>query len=226
MSKGARKTGRVRSRSRAGVPRRESKSRPTRRTVLIVGEGEKTEPNYFRGLRKRPDVAKGFRVTVKKGKGFSPEEVLIETITQKQQAENRGEDYDEVWCVLDVEGPSKRASLDKAVSMAEGSGVLPCLSNPSFEIWFLSHFVREARAYMDCNAVMVRLNNYWKKHCGQTYKKGDDRVYDRVSDRTQTAIDNARWGRETHYGGECNTAECNSSTEVYRLVEHLLGGSR
>jgi len=194
-----------------------------RTTVLIVGEGRETEPNYFYGLKREDRVVEGFSVTVKKSPGRSAEQTVQTAVHHMQRAENRGEDYDEVWCVLDVEGPSKRDSLDRAASIASENGVGLCLSNPCFEIWLLSHFERKGRAYKDCDAVIVRLNKHWREHHKQDYQKNDDRVYDRVSPWTQNAIENARWVRETHHRDKESTADCNSSTELYRLVRHLLG---
>lgn len=223
MSKGARRTGRFRRPSRRGVPRRTSRGRPIRRTILIVGEGQETEPNYFRELAKEDEVKRRFAVTIKKGPGISPERVIEETIKHKQRADNRGESYDEVWCVLDVEGPTKRESLDKAAITAQDHSIKLCLSNPAFEVWLLSHFERKARAYDDCDAVIVQLNKHWRKHYKQDYQKNDGRVYLRVSPLTQTAIGNAQWVRENHHKDKQNTADCNSSTEVYRLVRQLIG---
>jgi len=223
MSRGVRKTGRIRSRLRNGAPARVSIRRPIKRTVLIVGEGKETEPNYFRGLKQEDAVKARFAVTVKKGPGWSPVRIVEHAINLKNAATSRGEDYDEIWCVLDVEGHTKRQSLNKAADMARENGITLCLSNPCFEIWLLSHFERKARAYYDCDAVVVRLNTFWQKHHRQDYRKNDDQIYYRVSDHTQAAIYNAQWVSENHHRDRPNTADCNSSTEVYRLVGHLLG---
>ena len=208
---------------RRGVARRAASRRSPKTTILIVGEGQKTEPNYFRELRREDNVADKFAVKVKKGNGVSPERVVEEAITHKQEAESRQEYYDQVWCVLDVEGAANRGHLNSAVALAAQNGITLCLSNPCFEVWLLSHFERKARAYNDCDRVIVQLNKWWQKHCRQDYRKNDDRVYHRVSGLTQTAVDNAKWVRETHHQGVANTADCNSSTEVYRLVALLTG---
>lgn len=223
MTKGARKTGGRRRRLLREVPERTSGGRPEKITILIVGEGRQTEPNYFRGLRNEPTVSAKFATTVKKGHGYSAEAVVKEAIDHKKGAMNRRQEYDEVWCVLDVEGPSKRDSLDRAVTLAADNDISVCLSNPCFEIWLVSHFAREARSYNGCGAVIVEVRKHWQRHCGQDYRKNDDRVYHRVSALTQTAIENAAWVRETHHAGMRSTADANSSTEVYRLVRHLLG---
>ena len=225
MSKGARKTGgrRLRSLREVEAFERATRDRPEMTTILIVGEGEKTERNYFRGLTGEEAVRARFTVTVKKGHGRSPEDVVKEAIDYKKAAEHRGPGYDEVWCVLDVEGQNKRDSLNRAVASAKDNGIRLCLSNPCFEIWLLCHFVKRARSYNDCAAVIVDLSKYWRDHCGKGYQKNDDRIYQRVSDLTSTAIEYAQWVREIHHAGEKSVAEANSSTEVYLLVKQLTG---
>jgi len=221
MSNAARRGTQDRGRGGAGRVLRRAKTRPVKRTVLIVGEGQETEPNYFRELRRESVVSERFTVTVKKGHGRSPEAVTEEAVKYKLQAENRGEDYDEVWCVLDVEGLGSRESLDRAIIMAEQNSIKLCLSNPCFEVWLLAHFVRESRAHNGCDSVIRRLNRHWRWLCRQDYRKGDARIYARISHLTETAIVNARLVHETDHLGKTSVIEANSSTEVYVLVSYL-----
>ena len=223
MSRGARRTGGSRRRLHRASPVRSPMLRPVKITILIVGEGQKTEPNYFRELKLEDNVTAKFSLTVKKGHGRSPGGVIEEALRYKLQAENRGEYYDEVWCVLDVEGPDKHESLERAVVVARRNDITLCLSNPCFEVWLLAHFVRRSRAYNDCDSVIVQLNNHWQRLCGQNYRKNDEHIYLRVSSLTQTAIENAKQVREIDHRDIINTAEANSSTEVYKLVSYLIG---
>jgi len=224
MSKGAKKTGgRFRRQAQSAFPERLSKARREKTTILIVGEGRETEPNYFRGLTREDEVAAKFAAKVMKGHGQSPESVVEEATRYKQQAKSRDEAYDEVWCVLDVEGADKRASLDRAVAVAKEKDIDLCLSNPCFEVWLLAHFERKARAYDGSVKVIAQLNKHWRKQYKLDYEKNDEGVYERVSDLTRTAITNAQWVRETHHDVNKPTADCNSSTDVYRLVRRLMG---
>ncbi len=223
MSSAERRGKQGRCRSGAGGVLRRAKTRPFKRTVLIGGEGQETEPNYFRGLRCASVVSERFAVAVKKGHGRSPEAVAEEAIKYKRQAENRGERYDEVWCVLDVEGPGARELLGRAMEEARSNGIRLCLSNPCFEVWLLAHFVRESRAHNGCDSVIQRLNPHWRWLCKQDYRKGDERVYARISHLTETAIGNAKLVRETDHRDKASAIEANSSTEVYILVNQLLG---
>jgi len=223
MSSAARTGSGFRDRTRVSSATRIPAARSIKRTVLIVGEGQQTEPNYFRAFRLESTVSERFSVTVKKGHGRSPEAVAKEAIKYKRQAENRGEYYDEVWCVLDVEGLGSREFLERAIIMAGQNSIKLCLSNPCFEVWLLAHFVRESRAHNGCDSVIGRLNPHWRRLCRQDYRKNDEQVYVRISDLTESAIDNARLVRETDHHDIADTADANSSTEVYRLVGHLIG---
>ena len=112
MSKGARKTGRRRS---DGFPRRTRNVRPIKTTILIVGEGQETEPNYFHGLKREDIVSDKYAVTVKKGPGISAEHVVRETIHHKQRAEKRGEDFDFVMVRIGCGGARKMMKISMAV---------------------------------------------------------------------------------------------------------------
>ncbi|MBM4032519.1 MAG: RloB domain-containing protein [Planctomycetes bacterium] len=206
-----------------GVPRRARSPRPIKRTILIVGEGRETEPNYFDGLKREDAVSARFAVTVIKGPGFSPEQVLDVALNRMNVARRRGEDFDEVWCVVDVEGLGRHDSLRKMRQSARNADIQLCLSNPSFEVWLLSHFVRIAKSYNGSDAVAADLTKHWQACFGQEYQKNDERVYERLAARTPTAIQNARWVREKHHRGKPDMLDCNSSTEVYLLVGHLTG---
>lgn len=203
------------------LPGRHRSPRPIKRTILIVGEGQETEPNYFRGLKQEPSVKMNAAVTVKPGPGWNPLAVVERACdllrTQKT-------DFDEVWCVLDVEGPDKRESLEAARKLADERGIKLCLSNPSFEVWLLSHYQRKARAYLGADDVIASLDKVWQEEHRKPYAKNDARIFERCAGRLDKAVDNARWVRETAHVDKTDTADANSSTEVYRLVTRLRGG--
>ena len=204
-------------RSRREFPRRREKP-----TMLIVGEGQQTEPNYFHGLKREDAVRGRFALTVKRGPGHSPEAVVRTALDLMKGAAQRKDNYDQVWCVLDIEGLQKRQSLVAAIALAERNGIHLCLSNPSFEVWLLAHFERRAGHFLHGDAVVTELNKAWQKHLGRDYEKNDEHLYRRISDRTTVAITNARSVLETdHRNKPC--IEANSSTEVYKLVKRLLG---
>jgi hypothetical protein len=70
--------------------------------------------------------------------------------------------------------------------------------------------------------VVGELNRHWQPTFDRDYEKNDKDVYAKLADRTRTAVDNARTVREQDHGNQNDVVECNSSTEVYRLVTQLL----
>lgn len=205
-------------RGKKGVTARPRTKREEKTTLLIVTEGKKTEPNYFKGLKSEAGIKKHFSITLKKT-GASPDLAVQAAVKLSGQA------YDEVWCVLDVEGLDNEKALDRAIKLAEKRKIQICLSNPCFEVWLLSHFEKRARS-LDAKGAFEALNEQWMKHVKREYRKSDGAVYASVAERTPKAIKNARWVREKHHRDVQDARNANSSTEVYRLVECLLAPAR
>jgi RloB-like protein len=193
--------------------------------ILIVCEGRETEPNYFRGLSQEETVRQTFKVVVKKGKGGSCLAVVEQAIAEFEKAVGRGEEFDEVWCVVDVEQAGQREQVLEARSLADRHEIRLALSNPAFECWFLAHFVRTKKSFADCDKVIEALNKHWRSEFKRNYEKYDEQVYLGLAKRTPMAIDHGRKVREQDWGLSTDIVDCNSATEVYRLVEHLLGPS-
>lgn len=221
MSPGARKSGGGHRRTQARLAR-ETAGRKLKRTVLIVTEARETEPNYFRGLRDDSIVSDRFAVTVKSSKGKAPSKTVQKAISDNEKQEGRGEAYDKVWCILDVEERDNREQIDAALKLADDHGIKVCLSNPCFEVWLLFHFDEKIRGDANSSQVIELVRGHWTKHCKTSYEKNDDQLYTRIAQRTETAITNARSVLERHHRDEKNRADCNSSTDVYRLVEYLI----
>ncbi len=84
-------------RKRRTDTRRKEKTRDVRPRVLVVCEGEKTEPYYFQ------DRARHYQLSGVKavGTGSDPK-TLVERAKAERNAEARlGEPYDQVYCVFD-----------------------------------------------------------------------------------------------------------------------------
>jgi hypothetical protein len=213
-------------RNRGGsFPQRRSRHRPEKIRILLLGEGRETEPNYFRGLRDEEVVKHGFSIAVQKGKGGSCLDVVQQAIAEREKAAARHEDFDEIWCVFDVEQAGQRKQVIKVQRLACKHGIQLALSNPSFEVWLLAHFLRTKRSFADCDAVIKELNKHWRREFERDYEKNDEELYARLAGRTQTAIDNARNVREQDWAASPDIVGCNSATEVYLLIEWLLGPS-
>jgi hypothetical protein len=201
---------------------RVSRGRPFRRTILVYCEGRETEPNYFRSLRAEDHVTLKFDVTVKRGKGGSRLQIIQGAVNHLA---NTPKSYDEKYVILDTERldtPEARKDFDNAIRLARQNGFHPHLSNPSFEVWFLAHFVRTCRYFKHADAVVAELNKHWIKAFDSSYCKTDESTYLKLRARTSDAIKHARQVREEDHKEKDTIIICNSATEVYLLVEYLV----
>ena len=116
------------SRPLSSLSRKPGRRQPRER-VLIVCEGEKTEPLYFRALRRHLRLS-SVEVTIEGKECYSaPIHVVNHAIKR-----GRGrDDFDKVWCVMDIENPAHNTSLHEAIDKAERTKyVRLALSNPAF----------------------------------------------------------------------------------------------
>lgn len=110
--------------------------RQERKRLLIVTEGEETEPQYFEGLA-RFARATGVDVYAAKviGLGCDPLTLVRQAVRRRADA---GEDaYHEVWCVCDVDEHDK---LPSAIVEARREKINLAITNPCFELWLLWHY--------------------------------------------------------------------------------------
>lgn len=200
--------------------RKVNEMRPWKRRIHITCEGRETEKNYLYELKRTDVVTEHYTVKIKSANGRSREMIACAAVDHKKQAEMK-EPFDEYWCVFDVEGPSHHDSLRKALQILTAQGITWWLSNPSFEVWFLAHFMRTAASFMDGDRVLEGLQKEWKKIFNQPYVKGDTSIFRKLHDRLETAIVNANWVLATHHCADCCGLETNSATDIGRLVETL-----
>lgn len=128
--------------------RRRAPNRAPRHRILIVCEGKKTEPRYFRELQHH------FRnrlihVEVNDESGVPSTlvqraELLRDAAVSEARAQRDDNlRFDEIWCVCDVD---EHPHLDKACARASEQRIHIALSNPCFELWGLLHFREQSKA--------------------------------------------------------------------------------
>lgn len=107
--------------------------------ILIICEGEKTEPNYFKSFQLIKNSSSFVFDITTDGGGINTLDVVKEAIRLRDEAEKNGKPFDSVWAVFDRDSfdPNK---FDDAINKASQKGINCAWSNEAFELWYVYHF--------------------------------------------------------------------------------------
>lgn len=189
--------------SRGYSPRKLETKEPKER-FLIVCEGSKTEPNYFRSFRVPRDVVEVH------GLGEDPSRVVRSATDLKNKD---GDYYDQIWCVFDRDSWTLE-NFNNAISSAKCQGFKVAYSNESFELWYILHF-----EYLNTGIPRKDYIHKLSVLLGKKYQKNSETIYDELLDKQSTAIRNAE-KLLTQYAPP-DPANDNPSTTVHLLVQEL-----
>ena len=186
---------------------------------LIVCEGEKTEPNYFKAFTERWSEVKEVNV---KGCGCSTCQLINEAKKIQEKLEHeRQVSFDRVWLVFDKD---EFKDFNKAIEDAKKEGMNCAWSNQAFELWYVLHFQYlvtgvDRKQYIEMIEDKVRKASKSKKF---KYKKNDEGFYQILQKHgdEEQAIKRAQRLRGIR-GEEKNYAAHNPRTEVDLLVDEL-----
>ncbi|MEG4320461.1 MULTISPECIES: RloB family protein [unclassified Microcoleus] len=182
-----------------------------RRWFLIVCEGEKTEPNYFRSF---PVDTKVIKLDLK-GEGKNTNSLVEKAIELKNDSEY--DESDRFWCVFDrdINGKnSKDAPNFNAMTIAKNNGIKVAYSNDAFELWYLLHFY-----FYNTGISRKDYQNRLTKLLGHEYQKNSETIYEELKNKQQDAIKHAK--RLLLEYDRPNPESDNPSTTVHLLVEEL-----
>ena len=176
-----------------------------RRYILIVCEGEKTEPNYFRSFPLAPHS-----VVEVVGSGENTLSLVRTALEYRKQ-----HPYDQVWCVFDRDTFPVN-NFNSALELARKNDIQVAYSNEAFELWYILHF-----HYLDTG---ITRQDYCdllgeKQYLGRTYNKNSKTIFAELKNRQETAIRNAE-RLLTQYNPP-NPAYDKPSTTVHLLVKEL-----
>jgi hypothetical protein len=180
------------------------------RRILIVCEGEKTEPNYFKKFEANPDV---YDSTDIRGTGYNTVSLIEEAIRIKNEAIQKKEPYIETWCVFDKDDFSVD-SFEKAIMLARQNQIKCAYSIEAFEIWYMLHF-----DYYETALSRLQYKDKLSELLKKPYLKNDTEMYSLLKNRQGRAMQNA----EKLYNRQCllPLKDQNPITTVFKLVERL-----
>jgi hypothetical protein len=182
------------------------------RRILIVCEGEKTEPNYFRCFPENPQVFDDIDI---QGAGYNTVSLVRETIRRKRNADRDLKPFIETWCVFDKDSFSDRDFKD-AVNLASENGIRCAYSIEAFELWYLLHY-----DFCDSKLSRTQYRGKLSERLAATYMKNSNTMYKLLEPRQKTAIKNAKRLYENQKKLPCY--QQNPVTTVFMLVEKLIG---
>lgn len=191
------------------------KQRKRKPIIYIVCEGKETEVLYFKHFRTRNCLVDIVPMTSK----YTAAEHLVKNAKGLlSHADYFPKDGDQLWCVFDRDD-NTNAQLKAAGEHADKNGYKIAYSNPSFEYWYLLHFVKHNGYLKDSNAVIKQLK---KKERLEKYEKSTD-VFDTLLPHQTEAIQRAKERVEQLEKDKIVvlSSDSNPVTTVDELVEYL-----
>ncbi len=197
------------------ISRKSTHRRKRNPVVYLICEGTETEIRYFKRFRSR-----GCHIDIIP---IPSQYKAADRLIQKVRATMGTNPYypdegDVIWCVFDRDENSD-AALQKAKQVAMKEGYRLAYSNPSFELWFLLHFVNQSAEITHCEGVIRMLKQPGRL---ERYEKNHD-VYDQLEPLQKDAIERAKQRIQTleieHT--EVISRKSNPVTTVADLVEYL-----
>lgn len=197
---------------------RQREQRESYDKVLIVCEGEKTEPYYITALRDHFGLSQA-NIVIDPKSDSSPTSVV--KYAKELIKENSTDPYNHVYCVIDRD---RHADFQKAVDQVNGfrskeTELHLIISSPCFEYWILLHFVYTTKAFgASGDSPCQELISTELKQYIPDYEKGNAAIMaDLVQNQLGTALANAKRSFEAAQRDGTDTPK----TEMHILVEYL-----
>lgn len=189
---------------------RKQGTREVKQSFLIVCEGVRTEPDYFKAFRMTTATVKAI------GQAMNTVSLVNKAISIREADLKKKREYDQCWVAFDKDDfPAK--DFNQAIALAKKNGFQVAYSNQAFEYWFLLHFNPYKGA--------IHRNSYPEmltKLTGLSYSKSEGFgavMYNRLINLQPQAIKNAKAVLAEISRG--NPAMEESSTTVHILVNEL-----
>ena len=202
---------------RATAYRRKARTRAQYDVVLIMCEGEKTEPEYLKGLRKACDLNPA-NIVIVPAEGNDPVSIVKQAIESCRRSPG---EFDRVFCVFDRDG---HVNYQEALDLVTNSplrkkGILAAITSvPCFEIWVLLHYAYSSAPFTAaggrsaCENVVAAIRGHLPG-----YQKAFAGLFDQLWPLLDTAVTHGeRLALHNH-----QTESDNPATRVHELVNYL-----
>jgi hypothetical protein len=171
--------------------RRRGPVRPAYDRVLIVCEGEKTEPNYFEEIRQKAKLSNAHIQAIRSELGTDPANV----VRSEKSFRDKHCAFERVYAVFDRDD---HINYETAIQMAAAkNGKLrnderrpvifkAIVSVPCFELWLLLHYAN-CTTFVPRDRIISQLRSYIRE-----YEKGMTGIFDLLQSYLSTAVSRAR----------------------------------
>lgn len=187
---------------------------------LIVCEGKKTEPQYFREMLLDWGINPKI-VRVAENDGNSPDRIVEHSRKLYEEESQKGDPYDKVFCVFDRDNHTTfDAAVQRIADLKNAKRSKPfeaITSNPCFEFWLLLHFGYRDTSFHSAGKKSVgdQAVAALKKMPGfQSYDKGQQDIYHKTKNKLSDALQAAKQLR----ANSAKNKSTNPATEIDRLV--------
>ncbi len=199
--------------------------------ILIVCEGEKTEPNYFKAFPKQQGT---IIYELNFGGGaINTLKVVEEAIRIRDESSQK---YDSIWAVFDKDSFPDN-DFNNAIFKAKANDISCAWSNEAFELWYLLHFHNRTTPMSRTdyqksieNAVENAMINNKKRKKNQKnknfqYEKNSVEMFE-ILEKYGNQSQAISWAKQQCESFENEDfATHNPATKVYGLVEQITGKS-
>lgn len=209
--------------------RREAKDLKRRRaqrnpfpSILIVCEGEKTEPHYLEEIRDHLKLASTtFKIVDGDECGNTPDRIVGYALGKYKEKACK---YDQIFCVFDKDRHTHFDTVLLQIRQTrkiKNRSIEAITSIPCFEVWVLLHFRYTTKQFVPgeargsiCNEVIQEV----KKCPGlSNYSKSAGNLFAQLRNNLPTALDHAHRLEQDNK----TTGSNNPSTQIHQLIRHL-----
>jgi hypothetical protein len=214
-------------RQQPGTLTRAAPAREENPVLLILCQGTVTEVEYFEHFELATADIKAL------GKAYDPEKLVEYALELREEAKQRKDPYQQVWCVFDKDDTDD-GDFHAAIQRAQAQGIQVAYSNQAFEYWLLLHFDPHPGSGMNrklCGKRVQRLittvdprvsydpdnGKHVSRALFDLLEANDPNVAGQLP-RRKVAIGRARTIAERWAAQGTEPAYQESTTEVYQLV--------
>lgn len=200
------------------IKKRKSETRQSKPTILIVCEGQKTEPDYLNEIKNKYRLA-SIVVICHSTSGYAPISVVkcvMDKNRERVDLYGNSAPYERVFCVYDTDA---HESLETAQQEIQKNDFTAIVSNVCFEYWLLLHYeyTRASILQQGNKSAAAMCISKLKKHIAQYDTAKIKEYFPDLFLKLEAAIKNSKQS----YDDAKKTKNFNPSTNMHELITFL-----